>query len=130
MSSFQNTVHNQSFRSIALGVLYAFVSMGIITVIVSLLLLFTSMKEQSLSFYIYIIHGIALIIGGIITGKRIERKGWYYGGMMGLIYSIVIMLIGFLGFDASFNLATVSLIVLSFSSGALGGMIGVNMKGR
>lgn len=128
MSSMNKTVQTQSFNSIFTGLLYSFISMGVITIIVSILLLVTSMKEDFLSVLIYFIHGISLMIGGYVTGKRIEQKGWYYGGITGIIYSLIVLLVGFLGFDSSMNLVTLAIIVLSFSSGALGGIIGVNSK--
>jgi putative membrane protein (TIGR04086 family) len=128
MNSMNKTVQTQSFNSVFTGLLYSFISMGIITIMVSLFLLLTSMKEESLSVLIYFIHGISLMIGGFVTGKRIEKKGWYYGGLTGVIYSLIILLVGFLGFDASMNLITLSIFILSFSSGALGGIIGVNSK--
>lgn len=128
MNSVNKTVQTQSFNSVFAGLLYSFISMGVITILVSIFLLVTSMEEKSLSVLIYFIHAISLMIGGYITGKRIEQKGWYYGGVMGIIYSLIVLLVGFLGFDASLNLVTLSIFILSFSSGALGGIIGVNSQ--
>lgn len=110
------------------GLFISFISLGLLTFFVSLLLLLTSMQENSLSVLIYFIHGIALLIGGFTTGRRIEEKGWYYGGLLGLVYCIIIVLIGLLGFQSSLNLTTILMFILTFSAGALGGMIGVNTR--
>lgn len=110
------------------GLLTSFISLGLITFIVSLLLLMTSMQEQSLAVLIYFIHGIALLIGGFVTGRRIDEKGWYYGGLLGIVYCVIIVLIGLLGFQSSLNLTTLMMFVLTFSAGALGGILGVNTR--
>lgn len=110
------------------GLLVSFISLGVLTFAISLLLLLTNMKEQSLFALMYFMHGAALLIGGFMTGKRIERKGWYYGGLLGIIYCVIIVLIGVLGFQSSLNLVTLLLLVLTFSAGALGGILGVNTQ--
>lgn len=128
MNSLNKTVQSHSFNSIFKGLVYSFVSLGILTFVVSLLLLLTNMKEQSMSTLIYFVHGISLLIGGFITGKRIEKKGWYYGGILGIVYCVIIVLIGMLGFQSSLDLVTLILLILTFSAGALGGIIGVNTR--
>ncbi|WP_274362645.1 TIGR04086 family membrane protein [Paenibacillus thermotolerans] len=110
------------------GLLYSLVTMAAATLVMSLFLKFTGMKEASMTTYVYIIHCISLLFGGLVTGKRAGKRGWYSGGMMGILYSIVIILIGFLSYDAAFTLYTFILLALSFAAGAFGGMIGVNLR--
>ncbi|WP_244865184.1 TIGR04086 family membrane protein [Xylanibacillus composti] len=110
------------------GLLYAFATMILCTLLVSLLLVFTSMREQSLSLYVYLIHGAALLCGGLTAGKRSGFKGWYFGGVTGLLYALLIVLVSFLGFDAGWSIHTGILAVMSFLIGAVGGMIGVNLR--
>lgn len=128
MSSNQKTEQNQGFQSIFSGLLYAFVCTGLITLLVSFLLLWTGLKENSIQVYIFLIHAAALFVGGFITGRKVDRSGWYYGGLMGVIYSIVIQLIGFLGFDAAVSMTSLTLFLISFAMGAVGGILGVNTK--
>ncbi|WP_233531670.1 TIGR04086 family membrane protein [Paenibacillus alkalitolerans] len=110
------------------GLLYSLVSMALATVIVSLVLKFSGMKEGSMTTYVYVIHSAALFIGGLVTGKRSGKRGWYNGGMMGVLYSVVVVLIGFLSYDAALTMYTLVLFALSFFMGAFGGMIGVNLR--
>lgn len=125
----KNKVANVRIQSpILAGLFYAFLVMSIAAVITSLILLLTNQKEDALPAYAYIIHSLSLVLGGWIAGKKSEWKGWYFGGLFGLIYSIIVMLIGFLGFDKGFDLNTLGFAVASFFIGALGGVIGVNMK--
>ena len=110
------------------GLMVSLVCMAAATVVASLLIKFTGMKEGSVTTSVYIIHSVSLFIGGWATGLRSGRKGWYYGGMMGILYSVVVILVGFLSYDAAFTTYTLILLALSFAAGALGGMIGVNMR--
>ncbi len=110
------------------GLLHAFAAMIVCTLLVSLLLVFTNMREHNLSLYVYGIHGIALFMGGMTAGRRSGFKGWYFGGVTGILYTLLIMIISFLGFDAGLSIHTGILAVMSFVIGAVGGMIGVNLR--
>lgn len=110
------------------GLLYSLVCMAAATILVSLAIKFSGAKEASLETAVYVIHSASLFIGGLVTGRRSGRRGWYFGGMMGILYSIVIILIGFLSYDAALTLYTLILLCLSFVMGAFGGMIGVNLR--
>jgi len=110
------------------GLIYSLVCMALATVAASLIYKFSGLKENTMETSVYIIHSAALFIGGLAAGKRSGRRGWYYGGLMGILYSVIIVLIGFLSYDAALTVYTLILFGLSFVSGAIGGMIGVNMK--
>ncbi|GIP39227.1 membrane protein [Paenibacillus sp. J31TS4] len=110
------------------GLLYAFVVMSIAAVVTSLILMLTDQKEDALPTYAYIIHAVALLLGGWVAGKRAEMKGWYYGAVLGVIYALVVILIGFLGFDKGLDLQTLLFTCLSFGVGAIGGILGVNTR--
>lgn len=55
-------------------------------------------------------------------------KGWYYGGMTGLIYGLIILAARFLAFDLPLNVVSLYLLAGMFLIAALGGIIGVNMQ--
>ncbi|MFD0694076.1 TIGR04086 family membrane protein [Paenibacillus sp. GCM10027628] len=110
------------------GLVYSLIMMTIGTVVTSLFLLLTSTQESSLHTLTTIIHAVSLFIGGWVAGKRAGSRGWYYGGMLGLVYFILIFLVGFLAFDAGLNLQSLQLLAILFISGALGGMLGVNTR--
>ncbi|UJF31972.1 TIGR04086 family membrane protein [Paenibacillus hexagrammi] len=110
------------------GLVYALIMMTIGTIVTSLFLLLTSTQESSLHTLTMIIHGVSLFIGGWVAGKRAGSRGWYYGGMLGILYFLLIFLVGFLAFDAGLNLQSLQLLGILFVSGALGGMLGVNTR--
>ncbi|MEC0369663.1 TIGR04086 family membrane protein [Paenibacillus chibensis] len=110
------------------GLYYSFFWMMLGALLLSLLLWSSGMKEQSLSRLIYVVHAIAAIFGGLVAGKRSGKKGWYHGGVTGILYGVLIMLIGFLALDTSLRLGDLALLGTVFSSAALGGMFGVNLR--
>lgn len=110
------------------GLLYSLATMAVCTILTSLILFSTSMQEASLLFYAYVIHAVSLFIGGFVAGKKSESKGWYHGGLLGLLYSVIIFIVAFLAYDAGFSKQILYLLGLTFGSGALGGMIGVNAR--
>jgi putative membrane protein (TIGR04086 family) len=110
------------------GLAYILLIVFIGTLITSGLLSMSGVRESSLPYFAYPLHVFALLIGGWIAGRRAKEKGWYYGGMSGSIYAVLLLLISFLGFDKSLGLESVMILLVSFASSALGGMIGVNTR--
>lgn len=110
------------------GMYYSFFWMMVGALILSLLLWSSGMQEQSLSRYIYVVHAIAALFGGMVAGKRSGRKGWYHGGLTGILYGFLIMVIGFLALDTSLRMGDLLLLGTVFASAAIGGMLGVNVR--
>ncbi|MBB3127094.1 putative membrane protein (TIGR04086 family) [Paenibacillus rhizosphaerae] len=110
------------------GLYYSFFWMMVGALILSFLLWSSGMKEQNLSHYIYVVHAAAAAFGGLVSGKRSGRRGWYQGGLTGILYGLMIIMIGFLALDSSLRLGDLLLIAAVIASGAIGGMFGVNLK--
>lgn len=108
------------------GLTYAFAIAIVLALIFAFLLYFTSLSDAKLPLYSYIVTASSLLIGGFVSGRRGGEKGWYYGGLTGIIYGLVLAIISFLGFDLDFNLKSLVLLVLTFLFGSLGGIFGVN----
>ncbi|MBO8163862.1 MAG: TIGR04086 family membrane protein [Brevibacillus sp.] len=119
-----------STMSVLTGLLITFGLVLIGALLTAMLLAFTEVRENTLPYFTYAINTISLLIGGIVTGRRCGGKGWYYGGLTGLAYFSLVLLIGFLGFDAPMQAITLLYIIGAFLISALGGVIGVNMSTR
>lgn len=119
---------NMTAKGLFSGLLYAFGLLAISVVLLSLFLLWTNMKEESLTVYIMLIHIAALLTGGFIAGKRSGAKGWLNGGILGLCYGILILITGFLAFDAGLSGGKAALLVCAFIAGAAGGILGVQFQ--
>ncbi|RNB84361.1 TIGR04086 family membrane protein [Brevibacillus nitrificans] len=112
--------------SVLTGLLYTLGLVLIGALLATFLLSFTNLRESSLPYFTYFINAIGLLIGGYVTGRRCGGKGWYYGGLTGLTYFIVVLLIGFLGFDAPMQWGTILYLAAAFVLAGLGGILGVN----
>lgn len=110
------------------GLWYAFLWMMIGALILSLLLQGEMLEEPELALYTYLVHGIAVLFGGIVSGKRAKQRGWYQGGLTGLLYVVLLLLISFLALDTSLTLRDCILLAPGLVIGAFGGMIGVNLN--
>jgi putative membrane protein (TIGR04086 family) len=110
------------------GLVYAVLWLVVGVLAASLLLLLTDMQESALTMYSFIIHGVAIFLGGMVSGKRAGNKGWYHGGLLGLLYGLIVAIVGFLAFDAGIKVQTPVLVTFCFLLGSLGGMLGVNLK--
>ncbi|WP_426448628.1 TIGR04086 family membrane protein [Paenibacillus sp. S-38] len=110
------------------GLMYAVLFMLAGTLAASLVLLGTEVAEGSWLGVTLAIHALSLFIGGIVSGKRSGSRGWYQGGLLGLLYMAVIWMVGFLAYDAGFTQEMLVLGGVAPLAGALGGMIGVNLK--
>ncbi len=112
--------------SVFTGLLYTLVLVLTGALVTALLLSFTTIRESSLPYFTYVINVLGLLLGGFITGRRCGGKGWYYGGLTGLSYFLLVLLVGFLGFDVPMQLMTLLYLVGAFFISAVGGILGVN----
>lgn len=109
------------------GLWYGFLWMMIGALILSLLLQGDMLEEFEMTVYTYLVHAVAVLFGGIISGKRAKQKGWYQGALTGALYVLLLLLISFLAMDTSLGLQEWALILPGFVLGSIGGMVGVNL---
>lgn len=114
------------FPPLISGLIYAFIVMLAGTLITSFYLLFSSTGENSLPTFSYLTHIVSLLIGGWIAGKKSRTKGWYYGGLLGCIYSLILFMVAFLAYDAGLNMRSMALLGTCLATAAIGGIFGVN----
>jgi putative membrane protein (TIGR04086 family) len=126
MEPIKNTATVRFASPLFSGMVYAFITMAISSLIYSLVLTFTNQSEDSLSLFAYLIHALAIFIGSYACGKRINNKGWYHGGILGLVYALIIILIGFLSMDNGISFQTLLAVAVAYLLGAIGGILGVN----
>ncbi|RSK27993.1 TIGR04086 family membrane protein [Bacillus sp. HMF5848] len=121
-------------RRVGAAILYgvlAILIVGVVTSLVfSLLLKFTDIEEEQVTWMITVCSFIALFIGGFISGGKGKEKGWLMGGLTALLFSTIVFLFQFLGFES-----TISIQQLLYHAGFLltaiiGGAMGVNLSGN
>ncbi|HBM81967.1 MAG: TIGR04086 family membrane protein [Clostridiales bacterium] len=111
------------------GVLISYIISIVMITIYGLLLSITSLSEASLPTAIMVITTISIAIAGIYASLKVESKGWLNGALIGLVYMIILMLLGLL-FKTGVNIDKYSIfkVFMGFIIGSLSGAIGINLK--
>ncbi|WP_221566201.1 TIGR04086 family membrane protein [Alkalihalobacillus sp. TS-13] len=96
--------------------------------LLSLILRFSNLTEQSLTWVILGLSVIALFIGGIVSGRKGKEKGWLLGAGTGLLFTLVVFLVQYLGYQVKFDPQQYIYHLGYLLASALGGMMGVNFS--
>ncbi len=109
------------------GSIFAIITSAILLLIFAVLLCYTNLSESTMLPVILVITGISILIGSMMSTRKIRKNGILNGGMVGVIYTITLYLISSL-FLAGFNLTFNSFImmIIGIITGMIGGIIGVN----
>ena len=107
----------------------AFAITAIIFIGYAILLTYSPVGEEHLTLIITATSIISIAVAGFDVAKSSENRGWLWGITAGLIYALVLILIGvFTANKIIFSTQTFALILLAAASGGVGGIIGINFK--
>ena len=117
------------YKKIFKGVIISVLSTLVLLIIFSVLLTYTNIQEKTIPVVTIIIVTISLLLGGTISTTNIKKNGMITGATVGLIYILSIYIISSI-IIKNFSLNTYSIVILisSIFAGAVGGIIGVNIK--
>ncbi len=95
----------------------------------AMLITYTSIGENTIPLITSIIMIIGIVYSSIYCSIHLSRKGWLHGGIIGLIYVLILVLLSkiFIS-DYSLNRITLYKIGLGIGAGIIGGILGVNIK--
>jgi putative membrane protein (TIGR04086 family) len=110
------------------GLIFIFAFAVISSLIFAFILRFTSAREDSLQYVITALSFIGLFGGGFLSGGKRKEKGWLIGGITGLIYSFVVFLFQYLGYDRLFSAEQVIYHTCYTLIAMMGGILGVNIS--
>lgn len=101
----------------------------IILLIFALLLAYTDMSETIITPVVIVTSSISILMGSIMSSRKIRKQGLINGGFVGLIYILVIYLLSsMIQKDFGVNMYSIIMIIACILAGCLGGIIGVNQK--
>ncbi|WHX99441.1 TIGR04086 family membrane protein [Neobacillus sp. DY30] len=109
------------------GLIFIFLFAIISSLLFSIILRFTSVQESSLQYIVTAVSFIGLFGGGFLSGGKRKQKGWLIGGLTGFIYSFIIFLSQYLGYDRLFDVEQVIYHICYTLIAMMGGILGVNM---
>ncbi len=132
MKSMENTINvkkDSVWVRIAKGLALCFlITIGGI-VVFSILLTYTTISENTIGPVLIILTAISILIGTSISMIRVPKNGMVYGGIIGLIYILILYLLSsIVGTGFSLSLSSGIMIICAILAGAIGGIIGVNRK--
>ncbi len=121
-------MENKKFKMIIKGSAIAIIITIVALLILSFVLAYTDLKESFAMPIIWIILGCSIIIGSIISSRKVKSNGLINGSIVGFIYIFVLYLLSSL-IVRNFALNTYSFIAIAISiiTGVIGGIIGVNL---
>ncbi|MGJ7920583.1 TIGR04086 family membrane protein [Neobacillus sp. LXY-4] len=125
-----NIASKQFGISVAHGLIAIFLLEIVGSLIFSLILRFSSVQESSLQVVLTAASFISLFAGGFISGGKGKEKGWMLGGVTGLLYSLVIFLFQYLGYDRLFNGEQLIYHTCFMLIAMMGGILGVNLTSK
>ena len=88
--------------AITKGCLFAIIFSIILLTIYALLLVNTTISENTMMPVVLTITGVSILIGGTISSRKIKKNGLIYGGIVGLVYVLALYLassIAIVGFE-------------------------------
>jgi putative membrane protein (TIGR04086 family) len=110
------------------GTVLALVISLLVCLLLSLVLFLTPVSERVVPYAVYITSIFSIIIGSAYAAKRIQSKGWLNGGITGLTFILVLLVLTkVFGLDLSLNLHLFTKLVLAFVLGSIGGILGLNL---
>ncbi|MBU5293403.1 TIGR04086 family membrane protein [Anaerosalibacter bizertensis] len=111
------------------GILISYIVTFLMLTIISLLLTYTNLKESSIPILITVVMIVSIVLGSIYLTLKIGEKGWLNGGIIGLLYIVILIILNKIFIKPfMFNVYFITKIIVSLVIGIIGGMIGINLK--
>lgn len=119
------------------GVTLKIIKGSIISIVISAILLciyasvlsYTTVSETTMQPVIIVITGVSILIGSSISSINIKKQGMINGGIVGLIYMLILYIVSSLiSMRFELNVHSIIMLITGIVAGMLGGIIGVNLK--
>ena len=109
------------------GIAFSFIITLVCIFVFSIILTYTNISESVIPVVIIVLSIISILIGTILSMRRISKNGMINGATIGGIYVILLYLISsVLNTDFSMNVYTIVMIIGGIVAGVIGGIIAVN----
>ena len=115
-------------RYIAKGTLVALIISLVVCLLLAVVLFLAPLSEGAVPYVVYITGIFSIIIGSAYSAKRIQAKGWLNGGLTGLSYLVILLVLTrVFGLELDVNLHLLTKLLLAFVFGSIGGILGLNL---
>ena len=110
------------------GSVFAIILSVVFLLIYALVLTYTDISESTIIPVVTVIVGISILIGSMVSVRKIRKNGLLNGGIVGLIYVIALYITSsmcLVGFSITLN--SLIVLIVGILTGMVGGIIGVNL---
>ena len=127
MSNIRSEEKNNTIAKIGKGILISIIVTLLAIFIFSILLTYTKISERVIPIVIIIMTFISILIGSIISIRKVSNNGMINGAIIGGTYVMLLYLISsILNTGFSLNIYTITMIIAGVVSGMIGGIVGIN----
>lgn len=127
VSSEKGAVFDFMFMIKAVAVAYA-VSVALL-VLAAVIATFQSMSDKGIGIMVNTVTALGVTMCGFLNGRRSARGGLIAGAVSGVIYTLLLCLIGNLATkNMTFGVNAITAQIIGIVCGAVGGIIGINTK--
>lgn len=111
------------------GSIFSIIISLILLLIFAILLCYTNLSENSIKPTILVITGVGILIGSMISAKKIRKNGLINGGLVGAVYIIILYMVSSLTItNFSITINSLTMLIVAIITGMIGGIIGINLK--
>lgn len=116
-------------KNMFINISFEFLLSIILLFVLSLLLSFTDLQENVIESAIIGISSFCVMLGGLILSRKIKSKGILIGSIQGIFYMLILYLFSsIINMNFSLTLKSLEMIGIGVICGAIGGIVGVNLK--
>lgn len=103
----------------------------LIFLVLAIVLTYTEFPEAMLPSAVVITTLVSIMLAGTSAARRARTRGWVNGGLAGFIYMLILYLISsFTVVDFRIDQYVWAMLISGMLAGALGGVVGINLKRR
>lgn len=101
----------------------------IVICILAAIYTYTQVGEESMPIVMKLTMIASVSIGAFIASKKLRNKGWLNGIIIGMVYTLILVIIGtYLNKDMFYITKSIENIIINMFVGSFFGIIGVNVK--
>lgn len=112
-------------RALLRSLLVSYLLSGVLLLVLAFALYRLKIREAQINMTVYLIYGIACFIGGLLAGKSIRQRRFFWGMLSGLLYFIVLFAVSWFMKDgiAPDTARVMTTMACCIAGGTVGGMI-------
>lgn len=120
-----------SLAAFSKAMLWALGLTAVVLFLASLLLTYTPVSEMLIPTIAILAAVLAAAAAGLMASRSVKSRGWLTGSVAGVLYSVILYLFSSLaGNGFHFSAYIVIMAVVSLFSGAIGGILGINLPNK